>query len=223
VDAVTTEKIDDLDGAWLARVPIGEALAAVLPGWAELRDDERDYALACKPLRHREFVAGRAALRAALRAAGWNGDEALLPKLSGAPDLPAGFTASITHKDGLAFALARPLSGERTLGLDCEVVGKRDRNGIARKILLPAERQRWEESGAAWPALLEFFSVKEAIYKALSPHVPRYIGFEEAEILADGSIALHLSGGEGPFELRSVLRWEGERLLAFVEAGPLGS
>jgi 4'-phosphopantetheinyl transferase EntD len=120
----------------------------------------------------------------------------------------------------VALALARPLREGRTLGIDCEVVGSRDRSGIAGKILLPSEAQRWEQSGAAWPKLLELFSVKEAIYKALYPHVPRYIGFEEAEIHADGSIEMHLRGGEGPFLVRSSLRWEGERLLAFVEAGP---
>ena len=216
-----TEKIDLFGAAWLARVPIGQSLGAELPGWSSLLGDEREFALANKPLRHREFVAGRAALRSALRAAGWSGDAALLPLLSGAPKLPEGFTASITHKDGLAFALARPLVDGRTLGLDSEVVGSRERSGIARKVLRPAELQRWQEAGARWPDLLEQFSVKEAIYKALTPHVPRYIGFEEAEIHVDGRIELHLKGGEGPFALRSALRWEAGRLLAFVEAAPI--
>lgn len=104
-----------------------------------------------------------------------------------------------------------------TLGIDSEVVGTRDRSGIAGKVLRATERQRWEESGAVWTDLLEFFSVKEAIYKALYPHVPRYIGFEEAEIGADGQIRMHLKEGEGPFEIVSSLRWEESRLLAFVE------
>lgn len=215
-----TEKIDALGVAWLTRVPIGESSGADLPGWSVLIRGEREFALASKPLRHREFVAGRAALRLALRAAGWEGEASLLPRLSGAPQLPEGFTASITHKDGLAFAIARPLLAGCTLGIDCEVVGHRDRSGIARKVLRPAEHLRWQESGAKWPDLLEKFSTKEAIYKALTPHVPRYIGFEEAEIHADGRIELHLKGGEGPFALRSVFRWEADRLLAFVEARP---
>jgi 4'-phosphopantetheinyl transferase EntD len=220
VTKILTEEIAAFGGAWLARVPIGDVLGEGLPGWSSLLGDERDFARGCKPLRHREFVAGRAALHAARQAAGWTDRAALLPRLSGAPDLPEDFTASITHKEGFAFAIARPLVGDSTLGVDCEVVGTRDRSGIARKILRPAEHKRWRDSGERWPTLVELFSVKEAIYKALTPHVPRYIGFEEAEIHPGGRIQLHLSKGEGPFLLRSALRWEGGRLLAFVEARP---
>jgi len=107
----------------------------------------------------------------------------------------------------------------KTLGLDSEVRGTRERTGIAGKVLRTTERERWEAAGSTWDGLLELFCVKEAIYKALYPHVPRYIGFEEAEIQEDGAIRLHLKGQEGPFELASWLRWEGDRLLAFVEAG----
>jgi 4'-phosphopantetheinyl transferase EntD len=64
------------------------------------------------------------------------------------------------------------------------------------------------------------FSTKEAIYKALHPHVPRYIGFEEAEVDEQGGIRLYLSGGEGPFRLRRHLRWDEQRLLVLVEAEP---
>ena len=217
VSPLSSEIPAELAGARLVRFPIGHGTELELAGWSTLVEAERAYAIGCKPLRHREFVAGRAALRTALRQVGWSGEAPLLPRLSGGPDLPPGFTASITHKDGVAFALARPLSAGGTLGIDSEVIGSRNRSGIAGKVLRPTERQRWEESGAAWPDLLELFSVKEAIYKALYPHVPRYIGFEEAEIDAAGKIRMHLKGGEGPFELASALRWEGERLLAFVE------
>jgi 4'-phosphopantetheinyl transferase EntD len=66
--------------------------------------------------------------------------------------------------------------------------------------------------------LLELFSLKEAVYKALHPHVPRYIGFEECEIAADGSITMFLVGGEGPFVLRGMSRWEGQRLISIASA-----
>lgn len=220
MDEWQSETIEALAGAWLVRVPIGEGACAELPGWASLLPQEQDFARDRKPLRQREFVAGRVALRAALQRAGWEGRRALLPRPSGAPDLPEGFTASLTHKQGLAFAVARPQGTRGTLGIDSEITGPRDRSGIARKVLRDSERARWESAGSGWPELLELFSVKEAIYKALYPHVPRYIGFEEAEIRADGGIELHLSGGEGPFALRSSIRWEGERLIALVEASP---
>ena len=213
-----SENPAEVPGARLTRVDIGAGLGPELPGWQSLCEEERSYALTRKPLRHREFVAGRAALRSALWAAGWEGKAPLLPRPSGAPDLPKGFTASVTHKDGVALALARPLLDGATLGLDSEVLGTRERTGIAGKVLRSTERQRWEAAGSTWDGLLELFCVKEAIYKALYPHVPRYIGFEEAEIQGDGKIRLHLKGQEGPFELASWLRWEGDRLLAFVEA-----
>ena len=193
-----------------------------MPGWNELLPEERSWARDRKPIRHREFVAGRVALRAALRAAGWSEDRPLLPLASGGPDLPGGYTGSITHKDGLALALAAPQQSGRTLGLDSEMVSPRDRSGIASRVLCPSEHRRWEAAGASWPALLETFSVKEAIYKALYPHVPRYIGFEEAELAEDGAIGLHLRDGEGTFHMRSVVRWEGDRLIVIVEAEPLG-
>jgi 4'-phosphopantetheinyl transferase EntD len=74
--------------------------------------------------------------------------------------------------------------------------------------------------GKKWPDLLELFSTKEAIYKALHPHVPRYIGFEEAEIDEEGRIHLYLSGKEGPFRLSRHLMWNEDRLVVVVEAEP---
>ena len=132
--------------------------------------------------------------------------------------MPDGFTGSITHKDGLALAVAAPLVNGRTLGVDSEVLGDRDRSSIAPKVLRPVELARWQAAGATWPSLLKLFSMKEAVYKALTPHVPRYIGFDECEIAEDGGITMFLTGGEGEFALRGVARWEGQRLICVVEA-----
>lgn len=206
------------DRAFLAQVPIAALDSDDLGGWGELDDAEAAHAAGCKPRRMREFVAGRAALRRALVAAGWSGRFALLVKDGGGPLLPAGWTGSITHKDGVAVAVAAPLGGG-TLGVDCEVLGDRERLGIADKVLRPAELHRWRAEGGSWRGLLERFSTKEAIYKALHPHVPRYIAFEEAE-LQGGRIAMHLTQGEGPFKLRGERWWEGERLFSVVLARP---
>ena len=163
-------------------------------------------------------MAGRAALRMALIKCGWDGDASLLMGAQGRPSLPPGFTGSITHKDGLALAVAAPIADGWTLGVDSEVVGGRDRSGIAKMILRPNELDRWEAAGRQWPELLEFFSVKEAIYKALHPHLPRYIGFDEAEIDAQRQITMHLADGAGPFCLQAGIRWEDERLISLVRA-----
>ena len=140
----------------------------------------------------------------------------LLPGESGRPRLPDGFTGSITHKDGLVLAVGGRIERGRTLGIDSEVVGPRPRVGIASKILRPAELERWTAGGESWPDLLEFFSVKEAIYKAAHPHVPRYIRFDEAEIAPDGRITMHFAQGEGPMVLEGRRWWEGERLISVV-------
>lgn len=213
-------------GAWIGRAGIGSLDRSVerCDGYRTLHAAEIDHLADRSPRRAREFVAGRAALRAALRSAGWSGAEPLLPSEQGRPGLPAGWTGSITHKDGLALAIARRLVAGRTLGIDSEVLGERERTGIARKVLTAAELARWQRQGS-WPALLESFSTKESIYKALHPHVPRYIGFEEAELAPDGAITLRLVDGEGPFELASWLWWEGpagaaQRLVTLVQAAP---
>ncbi len=204
----------------LAEVSIDRPEAPRESALGELHPAEREFARSKPGRRMVEFVAGRRALRAALHHLGWAGDQPLLIGPQGRPEVPPGFTASVSHKDGLAFAVAASADSGRTLGIDCEVIGDRDRSSIARKILRPAELLRWQTTGSEWPALLEIFSTKEAIYKALHPHVPRYIGFEEAEVDELGAIRLHLSGGEGPFHLRRHLSWDGQRLLVLVEAEP---
>ena len=211
--------VSGVPDTWLCRVPIARLDQVDLPGVDTLSAAERRFVEAAKPRRAREVAAGRAALRAALRAAGWGGAGDLLPGEHGRPRLPDGFTGSITHKDGVALALAAPLRAGRTVGLDSEVVG-RDRSDIARRILRPAEQDRWLATGGAWPQLLEVFSVKEAIYKALHPHVPRYIGFEEAEVHEDGTVQMHLVHGEGPFTLEATAWWESQRLISVVQARP---
>lgn len=211
---VHVEPIREFATAVLVRVPFGVDVRALHPEELALAESK-------PPRRREELVSGRTALRAALAAVGWSGDLALLPGPKGRPALPAGFTGSLTHKDGLAVAVAAPLRDGWTIGVDSEVLGTRDRSAIAAKVLRPGEHARWRDDGARWPELLRLFSLKEAIYKALHPHVPRYIAFEEAEISPDGSICMHLAGGEGPFELRGWSRWEDERLFSFVAARPV--
>lgn len=207
--------IRGFDSAWLVRVPIFDIDAE--PSEAGLHPAEVAEASIHKPRRRRELLAGRQALRSALRAAGWSGDEPLLPGEQGRPNLPEGFTGSLTHKDGLVLAVAGPLRGGVTLGVDSEVLGTRERVGIARKILRPAEAARWEAAGSTWPDLLELFSVKEAIYKAMHPHVPRYIAFDEAEV-EGRRLTMHLARGEGDFNLQGHWWWEADRLISVVSA-----
>jgi 4'-phosphopantetheinyl transferase EntD len=220
VDEIALTKLPSVRGAVLAEVSIGSIAVFSDVSMAEVHASEVEFANSRPGRRRVEFLAGRRVLRAALREVGWQGSEALLTGSQGRPQLPQGFTASLTHKDGLAFAVAARADSRRTLGIDCEVVGARERSSIARKVLRPSELLRWQSMGKKWPDLLELFSTKEAIYKALHPHVPRYIGFEEAEIDEEGRIHLYLSGKEGPFRLSRHLMWNEDRLVVVVEAEP---
>jgi 4'-phosphopantetheinyl transferase EntD len=220
-DGLSIESFAPVPESIVVQAVIGPAEVALPSGFQWLHGLEQEFARSRPGRRRSEFVAGRRALRAALRRVGWADDMPLLTGPRGQPAVPGGFTASLTHKDGLVIAIAAPATAGRTLGIDCEVAGDRDRNTIAPKVLRATELERWQAGGSLWPALLETFSTKEAIYKALHPHVPRYIGFEEAEVLADGQIRLHLSHQEGPFALRRYLDWHVERLVVVVEARPL--
>ncbi len=203
------------DGGRLVRVPLAALDQARLPGWDLLHPEERAW-LKDRPARRlRELVAARAALRTALLQVGWAGDRPLLALPRGGPELPDGFTGSISHKAGQALAVAAPRDG-RTLGVDTEVLGDRDRSSIAQRVLRPEELARWRVGGEDWAQLLRVFSIKEAVYKALHPWVRRYVGFDEAEVTGD-VVRLHLEGGEGPFTLRSSTTWEGDRVITVVE------
>src|SRR5688500_3760972 len=105
---------------------------------AELHPDERTRALTLSPIRRREWVAGRRALRHALT--GVAPAAATAPVLAddrGAPVLGAGAVGSISHKRALAVALAASASGW-TVRVDLEVLGPR-RADISERILTRAE------------------------------------------------------------------------------------
>ena len=198
--------------------PLGDDLRG-LSLWSRLTPREQAHAAAGSPRRGHEFASGRAALRRALEAADAPEDvrsQSLLPGVQGRPELPPGWTGSITHKDGWAYAVAGP-AGDGTLGIDSEVTG-RERLAIAPRILRPDELARWTARGSAWSELLEVFSVKEAIYKAMHPHVPRWIGFHEAEIRAGGRIVMHLENEDRSFALTSSLERDGDRIVTIVRA-----
>ena len=208
-----------LGAGWVARVaiPDRDEPPERWGSWSELTPREKAHARAAKPRRGAEFTAGRVALRRALAAAGGPSDHSCLPGAQGRPELPSGFTGSITHKIGWAYAVAaRAAAG--TLGIDCEDGEGRDRSAIASRVLRPSELARWEAAGRSWPALLEVFSVKEAIYKAIHPWVPRWIDFDEAEVHPGGRIEMHFA--EGPFTFVSAVERDGPRVLSFVRVRP---
>lgn len=150
---------------------------------AELHPDERARAETLAPLRRREWVAGRRALREALGGAlPRPAATALLADDRGAPVLPPGAVGSVSHKRELAVALAAADDGW-TRGVDLEQPGPR-RIDLSPRILTAAERAAIAGvTGLARDRLVILaFALKEAIYKAIDPHLRRYVGFQEVAV-----------------------------------------
>lgn len=183
---------------------------------AALHPEEQRLAAAMKPIRQREWVAGRTALRAALRQAALLGAEPGHPLLKddrGAPLLPAAALGSVSHKGDRAAALVAPrptgqgldqgLGQGLGLGLDLELVAG-PRVDISQRVL--TEREQGElaalPAAARASALALRFSLKEAVYKAIDPWVRRYVGFREVELVLAGPD--DPDEREGPDELRRV-------------------
>ena len=184
-------------------------LAPTIPeaALAALAAGERAHAQTLSPGRMISWVGGRLALRAALRARP-DADRAAAdirgPILSddrGAPQLPAGVVGSISHKDGLAVALAATADGDGwRVGVDLED-RRPARQDIATHVLSDGERAAI--AGLDEPArqieVLVRFAVKEAVYKALDPTLRRHVGFREVTVARDAR-GLHAAFAPRPGE-----------------------
>ena len=201
----------DTDVAAERAVDIAASPADLHPD--DLHPDEHALALAMPAMRRAGFVAGRLALRAALRAcAPHAADQPLLRTVRGGPQLPSGVTGSISHKRTRAIALAAPSIDTRTdartdarvhareyVGVDLEerpTARDLERPSIARRILTAYEQDVLAplEPLAHREQTLLHFALKEAVYKAIDPLVHRYVQFTEVEldVAADGTAAVRL-------------------------------
>lgn len=149
-------------------------------------DDDEDVAIAALPApeqalarakllptTRRDFVAGRTALHLALDDFGI----AIAASHRGGPAMPAGFTGSVSHKQGTAIAIVAP-AGAGWVGVDLEHAAP-SKQDIAKRILTAAERTALPADPRA---VTLRFAIKEAIYKAVDPIVERYVGFTEVEL-----------------------------------------
>lgn len=150
-----------------------------------LLGSEQALAESLAPLRRRELVAGRTALREALGMA-----VPILRGARGAPILPAGWIGSISHKGTHAAALVAP-AGDVFIGIDLEHA-QAPRQPIGRRILTAREQAAVGAEDAREVTLR--FAIKEAIYKAIDPIVQRYVGFTEVELelAASGGCTVHV-------------------------------
>lgn len=150
------------------RIPgLGFGISSVHEGPpVAVREAERLMARAMPPRRRSDFLIGRGALHRALRAAGLSADAVLFdgPR----PLLPEGISASISHSDGVAVAVAGPTERFRSLGVDLELTGVPVE--AAHLVLRGPETGLLDGPGdSPRQRLLSMYSAKEAAFKALSP------------------------------------------------------
>ena len=176
-------------------IPNGVLVAYELPGFRPdfmlgdaigLLPDEIAFCSGLDARRKISFAGGRLALRSALTILGLE-PVSSLPNPRGAPIVPSGYRGSISHKDEVALAGATVDSGW-TLGVDLEVY-QPERSRIASKVLTDDELGDIEEMIGTdrWNAILQRFSLKEAIYKAIDPIVERYVSFKEVSVTLSGT------------------------------------
>lgn len=174
--------------AWDLPLVHGRCVAVALPApsrepdlddlLARLHEEERAYAEGLAFRRRHGWVGGRVALRAALDLL----DIDVGPIFStprGAPAVPDSVSASLSHKETVAVALLARADGW-TRGVDVEYDRPRSHD-LSRHVLAPgeiAELASLSNTERAREVLLRF-SIKEAIYKAIDPHLGRYVAFRE--------------------------------------------
>lgn len=151
---------------------------------ARLVASERDFASRLTPPRARAWGLGRACLREALASIGVDAPAMLGANDRGAPVVPNGVVASLSHKRELAVAWAQRVASRPGvawhLGVDLETL-EPPRQPIEARVLTPLEISLLpEEPRARVIRLKTVFAVKEAAYKAIDPFARRHIGFGEA-------------------------------------------
>lgn len=211
--------------AWELALPHGRVVAVAVDGddadVADLHDDERAALAAIAPARRPEWIAGRRALRAALRDVGGApaAGTALLADDRGAPVVPAALVGSISHKRDVAVAIAAGADGWR-VGIDLEQLGPRRFDLSPRVLTAPEQAAIAALTGAARDlAVIRAFALKEAVYKAIDPFLRRYVGFLEVAVWPDDAGAAAVEGAPG-WGLDIEARWQvrGDQILCTARA-----
>lgn len=170
--------------------PLGRIICAICPGAPPLSvvesfgAEEKAYADSIETSERRgEWIGGRLCLGHAISLIS-RVRPPMLPTVAGAPTVPAGVAGSVSHKGPLALAIAARTNGG--LGVDVECASSHDA-GIERKVLTRLERDRVAQQGDrdVWRYVLAHFSLKEAVYKALSPADQVDLEFDNVEVVLE--------------------------------------
>lgn len=182
-----------------------EQVRALLPS------SEVDYSKRFGEARRLSWLTGRVALHLAIDAVGGDSLAACLRAATGGPDVPAGVSASISHKRDVAVAIATRTPGS-SVGIDVESIKSPCGARFARRVLTElewCEVQNLRGSSLASEVLTRF-SIKEALFKALHPSLLRPIGLDEVEVSLgqEGTAAIARLGALGTLRVSIDARYE---------------
>ncbi|MCB0346446.1 MAG: 4'-phosphopantetheinyl transferase superfamily protein [Bdellovibrionales bacterium] len=163
--------------------------------------------------RREQFLMGRSAAREALQALGGPTGEPIMRGERGQPRWPAGYTGSITHAGEIAVAAVCALGNLKSIGIDLEETTRIVDARLTRRICVDEELP-WASLDTA--RLIQIFSAKEALYKALYPITGKYFGFKEARLEPDtkseGFTAVLLSDLSHEFKRGSKIKVNAQRV-----------
>lgn len=165
---------------------LGPDLAVVCTGVDGQPDalwpDERAAMASAIPRRQREFAAGRAAARAAMRRLGWP-ECAIPPRQDRSPAWPDGWVGSISHSASVCLAVGAWRQRWASIGIDIEE-DQRVGPELWPLVCRPRELRSLEalDAPAQKHRVTRLFSAKEAFYKWQYPQTRRMLDFQDVEI-----------------------------------------
>lgn len=131
-----------------------------------------------------DILLGRACAQAALQQAGAVSDH-VGASPSRAPIWPDGWSGSLSHTGGIAWAAVARRTDFASLGIDIEHLLPADALESVRRLALTPDERRMEcfenSDDSAWLTTV-LFSAKESIFKCLNPLVEKFIDFTEMEL-----------------------------------------
>lgn len=165
--------------------PEGVVVVVATPEMYEADPFEEEKAHVAKAVekRRREFVAGRAAARAAMAELGF--ESVSLPAAGDrSPIWPAGVVGSISHTRGCCVAAVARADRFESVGVDVEEASPL-KEDLIRMICTDREKDRIARlpPGLDWGKVT--FSAKEAFYKCYHPVTKTFLGFHDVELAID--------------------------------------
>ena len=136
--------------------------------------------------RRAEFFAGRIAAHHAMKRLGVEVEPVLRVAETRIPLWPSGLCGSISHTSSCAIAVVGYENRYRALGVDIQTYRNLDWRPLAKRVCVGDEITYVKAHvGLEHQRVLELFSAKESVYKAVYPLVGGHLGFADIELRAN--------------------------------------